>query len=200
MKLRVLLWLAVGLLCLACKSNVNGSGEDKKEAAVAEQRKQIEAEIADLKQKQRDDELVLAELAKIEVSGASFFLGRMGSFGSVDQFIEMTVKNGTDKSIATLWFTAVLKNPEREVPWGKTETLHSISGGLAPGEQQIRIVYLPSNAISLPHQSTVPDGAELLIRVTRIDGADGQSIFGELQFGSSDKARLGELKAELEKL
>lgn len=261
MRRRMLVWLTMGLLCIACKSTIDGSSdegfkksveelkeslpEDQRvkfekalvllafkgagpgafglmqkdellakirdklggltaaeviELGTMERKKLLQAKIAELEQKQKDDESVLGELAKIEVSGVSFRLEESSYSSSATQIAKMGVKNGTDKTISGLSYTLTLKSVDREVPWGTEKKFHGISGGLEPGEQATWENELSGYHIKIPDANKIPDGAELFVSITEAYGAAEQNLFGKLQFDDYDKARLIELKDELKAL
>lgn len=116
-----------------------------------------------------------------------------GIFG-MEATIRLRVRNGTPHPVSRAYFTARAVSPGRSVPWLEEEFNHSIAGGLEPSEE--RTWNLQPNMFQGDWTSVrVPKDARFEVRVVRLNGADGEPLFGGARFTAADQVRLDSLEA-----
>ncbi len=142
------------------------------------------------KMEQMDKDKIM--LTKFEVKRSRFYKRRKGRYYITEEpIIELTVMNGTDKSVSRCYFTGTLVSPNRSVPWIKDEFNCEISGGIEPKEEATW--YLTPNMFSNWGEIDVPKDAILIVEVNQLDGADGKEIYSLNNFGEIEQERLEEL-------
>lgn len=136
------------------------------------QRKKVEAEIAKAEEKlaATTEDLKLAsaaavELAKLEVTSAKFSK-LTPQYGPERPLLEISVKNGTGKTVSQVTFLGRLVSAGRSVPWLEAELSYSVPGGLEPSESASWS--LGPNPFSEWGSVEVPADVELKLEVVRL--------------------------------
>ena len=106
--------------------------------------------------------------------------------------IELTVQNGTDHSVKGASFRGVLATPGRAVPWIDDTFSYEISGGLEPEEKTTW--RLAPNMFSDWGKVEIRPEAVFTVTVVRLEGSDGEELFGDARFGEHDEKRLAEFE------
>ena len=168
---------------------------ERKEAAEAEARKRTQAlqEIEELRAKMADSESAKAMLEAFEVTKSRFYKEEMNFVGE-RPVIELSVKNGLSVPVARAYFEGMLATPGRSVPWYQDTFNYKIPGGLESGEGASW--ELDPGVYSGWASAKTPEDAVFTVRVTRLDGPDGQPIATSQGFGEKDAERLKALLAE----
>jgi hypothetical protein len=162
-------------------------------AEEAERRRQAQQEIAELEERKKRAETAEAKLSDFEIQRSRFEM-RESYFGTEEPIIELTVRNGLDVAVSRAYFTGTLQSEGRSVPWIQEDFNYQISGGLEPGETATW--RLAPNQFGPWGQVDAPSDAVLTVRVKRLDGPDGEPLFGGDRWGSDDQERLDELRAQ----
>ena len=115
-----------------------------------------------------------AELTKFRIIKSRFHLQK-GSL-SDDPIIELSVRNETGHPIARAYFEGTLLTPGRSVPWVKDEFNYEIAGGLEPGESANW--RLSPNRFGEWGRAPNRSDMVLTVKVTRLDGPNGEKLFG----------------------
>lgn len=157
----------------------------------ARERKQALEEIKELEEKRINAETSLEELKKFEVIRSRFYQ-REEKYTGKKPIIEITVKNGTNKSVSLVSFEGTIASPGRSVPWHKDTFSYSIPGGLETGEEQSWT--MAPNRFSGWGNVDAPADAVFTVTVETIVGADGEVLYSTKDFTKRDKARLSKLK------
>jgi hypothetical protein len=135
-------------------------------------------------------EQVQDSLAGFRVLSAA--LEQRDGFMGLEATIRMRVRNETAHPISRAYFTAIAITPGRSVPWLEEDFNHSISGGLEPAEEgSWRLT--PTMFQGKWTSARVPAGAEFKVEVVRLNGPDGQPLWGGARFTSADEALLDSL-------
>jgi hypothetical protein len=167
--------------------------ESLKKEREAKEREQALGEIKELEEKQEKAGQARQHLSSFRVVRSRFYKTTQG-FLSNQPVIELTVANGTGKPVSRAYFKGTLSSPGRSVPWLREDFNHSIPGGLEAAESATW--HLSPNMFSAWGSVDAPRDAVLTVEVVRLDGADGQPLFGSESFSDTDVARLKELKAK----
>lgn len=155
------------------------------------ERTQALNEIEELKEKQANAELAKKELSKFKVL-RSRFTKQEQRYGRAKPIIELTVQNGTNKSVSRAYFKGTLASPGRSVPWLQEAFNYEISGGLEPNEKADWS--LAPNMFSDWGRVDAPEDAILTVEVEQIDGADKKPLFSSKTFTEIDLKRLTQLQ------
>lgn len=139
----------------------------------AEQRKQMEAEFADLQAKLADQERAKDDLAKFIVKDSRFYFSESGFIK--EPIIDITVENQMPMAVSRAYFKGVLATPGREVPWVEEDFNYSISGGVEPGEEQTWNLS-PNMFGGWGKAPKDRNDMVLTVEVVRVDGANGEPI------------------------
>lgn len=158
------------------------------------ERKQALAEIEELTIRKSQAETAKSSLKMFEVKKSRFYKESQKYGLRAKPVIELTVSNGTDKAVARAYFKGTIATPGRSVPWLVKEFNYEISGGLEPGEVQSWT--LAPNQFSEWGNVEPPQDALFTVEVERLDGADGEPLFGGGTFNERDEARLATLREQ----
>ena len=139
----------------------------------ADQRKQMEAEFADLKAKFADLEQAKEDLAKFVVKDSRFYFSEGGFMQ--EPIIDITVENQMPMAVSRAYFKGVLATPGREVPWVEEDFNYSIGGGVEPGEEQTWNLS-PNMFGGWGKAPKDRNDMVLTVEVVRVDGADGEPM------------------------
>ncbi|MFC1660323.1 hypothetical protein ACFL3S_02505 [Gemmatimonadota bacterium] len=131
-------------------------------------------------------------LSRFEVREAG--LTQEQGYIGLESTIRLTVRNGTSHSISRAFFKARVASEGRSVPWIEEEFNHSIPGGLEPGEE-VTWHLKPSGFQGDWNSVRVPARAEMMVEVQRLDGSDGEPLWGGPRFSSRDQSLLDSLLA-----
>lgn len=162
-------------------------------AEEAERRRQAQQEIAELEERKERAEAAEGKLSGFEVQRSRFDM-RESYFGREEPIIELTVRNGLDVAVSRAYFTGTLQSEGRSVPWIQEDFNYQIAGGLEPGETATW--RLAPNQFGPWGQVEAPSDAVLTVRIKRLDGPDGEPLFGGDRWDSDDQERLEELRAQ----
>jgi hypothetical protein len=159
-----------------------------------EQRRQAEAEIAELFAK-RDS----AEQARVRLTS---FVVERSRLRIVENFgrevrIDLTVRNGLSEAVSRAYFRGTYQSPNRSVPWLREEFNYQIPGGLEPGETASWTLQPNVFSGSWSAAMQAPADAVLTVDVYRLEGADGGPLFGGVTWDKDDEERLAALQAAL---
>ncbi|MHB1195078.1 MAG: DUF6694 family lipoprotein [Longimicrobiales bacterium] len=144
-----------------------------------------------LTEAQSKAEAVRDSLAGFEIL-SSRLRQRQGYIG-LEATIELHVRNGTNHPISRAYFAAIAATPGRAVPWIEEDFNHSIPGGLEPGEEaQWRLA--PQMYQGDWTSVRVPPEATFEVRVVKLDGADGEALWGGPMFTKGDQLLLDSLR------
>ncbi len=163
----------------------------------------IRNELEQLEEKKQKAESDRQSLRAFVVESARFSFSETGF--TRDPVIELSVRNETSHAISRAYFQGVLATPGRAVPWVDESFNYSIRGGLEPGESAN---WRLSPNMFGPWASAPRDRDDLVltVEVTRIDGADGNSLY-DARFSERDLNRieslvetLGHLRQSLDEL
>ena len=160
----------------------------------AKEHAQLVAEVAELDKKRAAASEARVLLDKFEVSRSRFYKKERPYSTRTQPVIELTVKNGTGKAVAKVYFTGTIATPGRAVPWLKQGVNYEISGGLEAGETANW--ELEPNMFSDWGKVDAPVDAVLTISVDRLDGADGAVLY-DASWSTQDQERLDALKSKL---
>lgn len=173
----------------------------KQEAQAAEQRQaqreEIRKEIHALEAKQQAAQEAQAHLKRFEVRSASFNLVR-DRYGNDEPFINLTVANHTYRPISRVYFHGELISRGRSVPWISEPFNYEIPGGMEPGEV-VRWKLAP-NRYSVWGTTDFQAPADLNVRLTRLDGPNGEPLWDARGLSEREQLRLKRLREELESL
>jgi hypothetical protein len=129
-------------------------------------------------------------LAEFRVLSAA--LDQKAGFMGLEATIRLRVRNETAHPVSRAYFAATAQTPGRSVPWLEETFNHSISGGLEPGEE--RNFRLTPNMFQGKWSSVrVPAGAAFTVEVTRLDGPNGNPLWGGARFSPADALLLDSL-------
>ena len=154
-------------------------------------KEQARLEIEELYAKKENSTKDSIQLAKFKIEKSRFYKRKSGIYYiTYDPIIDITVFNGTEEAISRAYFKGVLKSPERTIPWIVEEFNYQIPGGLEPNE---KVNWkLEPNILSNLGEVDAPGDAVFTVTVTKLDGADGETLFS-IDFDDNDKERLEEL-------
>ena len=155
---------------------------------------QLAAEVTELDTKRASAAEARVQLDKFEVSRSRFYKRERPYSTRTQPVIELTVKNGTGKAVAKVYFTGTIATPGRAVPWLRQGVNYEISGGLEAGEGANW--ELEPNMFSEWGTVDAPADAVLTVSVDRLDGADGTVLY-DASWSSGDQERLDALKSKL---
>lgn len=158
-----------------------------------EKKQQALQEIAALKDKQ-SKALKAKEGLKPFVITKGGFSFRKYEYGGSKPVINISVKNGTNASISTVYFLGKIASPDRSVPWLVDGFSYSIPGGLEPGEKGDWA--LEPAMGSAWYTFKAPEDAIFTVQVMRLDGPDGKVLFDAGEFSDEDQKRLDMLQAK----
>ncbi len=133
----------------------------------------------------------LAALKGFQVLRANFSKEE-DSIGMTKPVIELTIQNDTEHSVKRASFRGVLASPGRAIPWIDDTFNYEISGGVEPDEKTTW--RLAPNMFSDWGKVEIRPDAKFTVTVTRLEGPDGEELFGEAHFGEHDEKRLAELE------
>ncbi len=171
------------------------AAREQQALAEAAAREQLVRDIAELEARQTAADEAREVLSGFVVDSARFSLEPQ-PYGSRSQpMIELSVTNGMDVAVARAYFRGVVATPGRAVPWIEEEFNYSIPGGLEAGESATWT--LAPNMFSDWGTVDVPDDAVMTATVVDLDGADGESVVGDVAFTERDAERLQQLRARL---
>jgi hypothetical protein len=174
---------------------ITGAAKIKAERKAREEKQALE-EIAELEARLAQSLVARESLKDFEVIRSRFEL-REQRFSGKQPIIELKVRNGTKHAVARAYFEGTIASPGRSVPWIKDTFNYSISGGLEPGEEAEWS--LAPNMFSDWGKVEAPADAIFTVVVTRLDGADGEPIFGGEGLTERQLKRLEELKQKFGK-
>ena len=160
--------------------------------------KELETEIEEINKKREEAAKAQDGLAKFAVTRSRFYFKEQQFMTRGQPVIALTMKNSTDKAVSRAYFEGVLASPGRSVPWLKDSFSYEIRGGIEPGEELS--VELAPNMFG--DWAEVPEDRKdmvLTLKTTRIDGADGESIFDTTSPEDYDK-KIEELNERLQAL
>jgi hypothetical protein len=167
-------------------------------AARAERLTQAREEIAELEAKQAQATQARNELGLFEVQRSRFTVREREYLGA-ELVIELTVQNGLDVAVSRAYFMGTLQSPGRSVPWVKESFNYSISGGIEPGEAASWNL-APNQFGPWGKAADAPTDAVLTVTVVKLDGADGEPLFGGITWTDRDQERLDALRASVREL
>jgi hypothetical protein len=173
------------------KETLNGKTGDQilseatklREERERKERKQAVGEIAELQKKAGEAALAKQKLAGFTVTRSRFHQDKIG-FMTL-RVIELSVRNGTQVPVSRAYFHGVVASPGRSVPWISHDFQYSIPGGLEPGESANWKIY-----VSNGWQADAPIDAVLTIKVVKLDGADGKTLYDAEGLSDTDQQRL----------
>jgi len=151
-----------------------------------------QAELKDLKQKEKQSMKEKEALGKLEISNVSLRWIDQEFFTLDQPVVTLTIKNNSKQTISKIFIKASLKSPKRSIPWVSDDFEFNIAGGLEPGEQKIK-TYEPTDFIWKDGQGK--KDATLQLSVTELQGA-GDEVLHKLEINEEDQNRI----AKLEKL
>ncbi|MFH2349653.1 DUF6694 family lipoprotein [Enterobacter hormaechei] len=155
------------------------------------EKEQAIQEIKELEAKQSASVEAADKLKAFKVERSRFYLEKQ-NYGPDQPVLDISVENGTDKSVARAFFKGVISSPGRSVPWYTDTFNYEIPGGLEPGEKAHW--KLEPNMFSDWANVNAPDDAIFTVTVTELRDVDGKSIFGTTEFSEQDAERLKKLK------
>lgn len=159
----------------------------------AERRRQAEQEIAELEEQRERAVAAERKLANFTVDRSRLEM-RENYFEREEPLIELTVTNGLGVAVSRAYFTGTLQSEGRSVPWIREDFNYQIPGGLEPGETATW--RLAPNQFGPWGQVDAPPDAVLTVEVKRLDGPDGEALFGGVTWDDEDQERLDELRAQ----
>lgn len=133
----------------------------------------------------------LAALRSFRVLSANF-TKEDNSIGMTEPLIELIVQNDTEHSVKRAYFRGVLASPGRAIPWIDDTFNYEIAGGVEPGEKTTW--RLAPNMFSDWGKVEIRPDSKFTVTVIRLDGPDGEELFGDAHFGEHDEKRLAELE------
>lgn len=133
------------------------------------------------------------ELRAFEVLNASFRRDK-DAFAGGKAVIELTIKNNTAFPVKRAYFRGVISSAGRSVPWIDDSFNYEVAGGVEPDEQVTW--QLAPNMFSDWGKADPPPDASFKVEVTRLDGADGEPLFGKANFSKEDQERLDALEKQ----
>lgn len=164
----------------------------KRSELEAKQREQALKEIAELVAKKSQSSEAEAMLAKFEIIESRFYKEK--SRYRVEPVIDLKVKNGTDFAVSRAFFVGTIASPGRAVPWLVEDFNYEIAGGLEPGEETRW--RLAPNAFGKWGRVDIPADAVFTVKVKKLNGADGEPLFGGYVFTEQDQQRLDSLQKQ----
>ena len=110
------------------------------------------------------------------------------SDGTIDNVVEINVRNETPYAISGVIFDSKITSPGRTIPWVEQEFEHKIPGGIEPGESAIwRVLITNFNEWT---KIQFPQDANFSIVVAEIKGIGGKTILPSKFFTEEEKERL----------
>lgn len=137
--------------------------------------------------------LVVAEsLAQFGIVSASLHQER--GFLGLEARILLTVENSTKHPIRRAYFHGRVVSEGRAVPWIEGDFNYEIPGGLEAGE---KASWRLSPNMFQGHWTSVqaPRDSKMLVDLVRLDGPDGEPLWGGTTFTAGDQQLLDSLKA-----
>lgn len=135
-------------------------------------------------------ELVADSLSEFKITSAR--LQQSPGFVGLDVLIVLAVENGTRHAVSRAFFTATAVSPGRSVPWLQETFNHTIPGGIEPGESATWRLE-PNMFQGDWAKVRVPASAEFNVDVVRLQGADGEDLWGGARFSPVDQRVLDSL-------
>lgn len=157
----------------------------------AEQRRQAEAEIEELLQQKADAEAARTQLSRFVVERSR--LRVQEGFIRPEIAIDLTVRNGLEAAVSRAYFRGTYQTPGRSVPWVQDSFNYEIPGGIEPGESASWALQ-PNMFGAWAKAADAPRDAVLTVEVYRLDGADGEALFGGATWDEDDEERLRALQ------
>lgn len=190
---------------VAANSSPLASREEESEDAVSEsptensiaksmekaQRESDLKELEELRARKVQFEKNLLALKGFKVLRANFSK-KTNSIGMRESVIELTIENGTGKAVKRAYFHGVLSSAGRAVPWIDETFNYEVAGGVEPHEKAAW--HLAPNMFGPWGKVDVPEDAQFDVTVIRLDGPDGEKLFGDADFRERDEKRLGSLE------
>lgn len=155
------------------------------------EREQALQEIKVLEAKQSEAAQSAEKLKAFKVERSRFYFYKE-KYVSDQPILDISVENGTGKTVAKAFFKGVIASPGRSVPWYTDTFNYQISGGLEPGEKANW--KLAPNKFSDWGKLQVPADAVFTVTVTDLEDADGNSIYGDAGLYEPITNKLQELK------
>jgi hypothetical protein len=182
--------LCEGLDGLSAHEIIERSDSLTNRVEAAFERRYAVIQIRTLEETREQCNAIRDSLAQLRVVSAR--LMQEAGFIGLEARIILTVENATHYSISRAYFHAVAISPGRAVPWLEEDFNHSIPGGLEPGERSTW--RLQPNMLQGQWTSVrVPAGATFEVEVARLDGADGEPLWGGVDFTAGDQELLDSL-------
>jgi len=152
--------------------------------------KTIKNEIEYLKEKQLESDNNRLAMDKFVIDKPRFYYSNHGY--SSDPVIEMTVMNGTEKTISRFYCHGKVLSPERKIPWIEKDSNYTIKGGLQPGEKD-HYKTTPNIYLGWGNAPQDRNDLTLALEVYRLDGPSGESLF-PINFTEEQANRLSALE------
>lgn len=114
-------------------------------------------------------------------------------FVGLEATIALRVRNDTNHPISRVHFSGRASTPGRAVPWAEGDFNYQIPGGLEPGESASWS--LRPNMFGPWSDVAVPEDAEFSVEVVRLEGADGEALWGGASFTRGDVELMDSLSA-----
>jgi|GEM_PF-2335116 len=162
----------------------------KKGLEDAQREKDLKA-LKELRSRKVEFEKKLDALKGFRVLQANFSNAE-NSIGIREPTIELTVQNDTAHPVKRAYFRGVLASPGRSIPWIDETFNYSVAGGVEPGEKVAWT--LSPGMFGKWGNVDAPTDARFTVTVYRLDGPDGQPLFGNADFKKSDAERMEKLE------
>ena len=146
-----------------------------------------------LQERKAEYEKKLVALKAFRIIRANISRGKDG-IGLRETIIGLTIQNDTGHPVKQAYFRGVLSSPGRSIPWVDDTFSYMIAGGVEPGEKADW--RLAPNMFSGWGSVDIPSKATFSVSVTRLDGPDGEPLFGNARFDEDDEKRLEDLVAK----
>lgn len=171
----------------------NPSATDLMKKAWGDSRRESDLKtLTELRNRKIEFEKKLAALRVFRVLDAKYY--KEDSIAGKYPVIELTVQNDTQYSVKCAYFRGVVSSPGRSVPWINGTFIHTISGGIEPGEKANW--KLAQNKYMEWGRDDAPADALFTVTVYRLDGPDDKELFGDAEFSEYDQKRLEELESK----
>ncbi len=113
------------------------------------------------------------------------------------KIMRLVIKNETKHTISGIYFSGILKNDERKIPWAEDNFLYNFPGGLEPGET-IRLNLEP-NMLSKFYSVKSPNDATFTVNVLEVYGPNKEKILDINSFNKEKEELLTKLKNKYNK-
>ncbi|HAA46782.1 MAG TPA: hypothetical protein DCE28_15160 [Halomonas sp.] len=133
------------------------------------------------------------QLARFTIDEALFYMTQ-SPYGAPEPVIDLTVTNGTERAVSTLFLRGVVTSTDRSVPWVDESFYYVIPGGIEPGETLAWS--LAPNRFGPWGNAQIPDAAALTITLEGVQGADDESFWDSPALTENEMARLERLREE----